>query len=190
MIRFAHDFKHQFIVTIFSIFLAMVVWVLPTAHAESASTGFYLGADTGDSWVGSNAGDDSGWKGIFFRPAVGYRINNNLAIEGGYADYSSVDFFGIKDEFYTIDLAAKFILPLEYNISLFGKLGVVYMHEQVEGPYLPKSEDSVYVPELGIGADYNFTRNLALEAGITYVPGTDNTRSLMPISIGFRYTFG
>lgn len=119
---------------------------------------------------------------------VGYKLNRNFALEGGYTDLGKIE--GIAStvletkysvaEDYNVRSKAVFIdavsfLPLTDAFSVFGKAGLAYTHSKysyagtcsggcsVSSLSLSDS-DNKFVPKLGMGAEYNITNGLAVRA--------------------------
>lgn len=165
--------------------------------ASAQASGFYAGAAIGQATVdlgnvandlaaigtelgftaGSATQDDSdtSWK-VF----GGYKLNQNFAVEGGYADLGKYTAnatgtlngltgkldASVKSYAYFVDVVG--ILPLG-DFSMFAKLGGAYTKTKAEvsATYDGLSaSDSVkenkFVPKLGVGAEYNVTKTIAI----------------------------
>ena len=108
--------------------------------------GFYLGAEVGQTDVGSE--DDTGFK-VF----GGYQFHRNIAAELGYGllfDKGAV-------ELTTLELVAVGIFPLTNQFSLLGKLGLARL--EVDTPGGSDSDNEV---TYGIGVQYDFAPNIGL----------------------------
>ena len=110
------------------------------------TTGFYAGLDVGNADIGPD--DDTGWK-IF----GGYQFHRNVAAELGISRL--YDKGGAKVE--ALELVAVGILPIADKLSLTGKLGFANVD-------VTPGEDKTELT-FGIGAQYDFTRNLGVRAG-------------------------
>jgi OOP family OmpA-OmpF porin len=124
--------------------VAMTVSAGALAQGTATVPGFYAGLDVGQTDVGPE--DDTGFK-IF----GGYQFHRNIAAELGYGllfDKSGV-------ELTSIEAVAVGIFPLANQFSLIGKLGFAML--KAKGP--GGSEDDTELT-YGIGAQYDFTRNL------------------------------
>lgn len=113
---------------------------------------------------------------------AGYRFNKNFAVEGGYADFGRFKASGGgiigtpievkgKIDSYAVFVDAVGLLPLNDRFSLFGKAGAAYTHTKLKvtgswGGFTDSisESDNEVVPKLGIGAEYNFTKSVALRA--------------------------
>ncbi|MFJ7567609.1 outer membrane protein [Herminiimonas sp. NPDC097707] len=135
----------------------------------------------------------------------GYGFNQNFGVEGGYVDFgkgsASVTNAGVTStisakprSFY---LAATGTLPLNEQFSLFAKLGVSFnrtkIHFEDTTGDSENSSKNRTTALIGIGAAYNFTKNLALVAEyedfgkVLKEDGVDLKANLL--SIGLRYKF-
>ncbi|MBI2308001.1 MAG: porin [Rhodocyclales bacterium] len=113
---------------------------------------------------------------------AGYKFNKNFAIEGGYADFgrfkasaggvigTPVEIKG-KIDSYAVFVDAVGSLPLNDSFSLFGKAGAAYTHTKLKvsgswGGFTDSisESDSEVVPKLGVGAEYNITKSVAVRA--------------------------
>ena len=163
------------------------------AFAQDETKGFYAGVSAGqskfkgacdsDSTVAvSNCKDtDTAWK-IF----GGYQFTPYLAVELGYNDFGRISgdatvAFGAntftgnaKIEATAFELTGVGTLPLGYQFSLYGKLGVYYAETkssatltQTTAPFTSASSsqsDNNSNVTFGLGAHYDFTRNIAVRA--------------------------
>jgi OmpA-OmpF porin, OOP family len=147
-----------------------------TGPALAQETGFYLGGALGQSsfdvdCTGATSCDDkdSSWK-IF----GGYQFNKHFALEFGYADLGettasvSVPPFTVNLalEATVWDLVAVGSLPIADRFSILGKIGLYRADTEINGtvPGLGSDSESASNTDLtfGIGARYDFTRNLGV----------------------------
>lgn len=173
-----------------------------TDDAASAIT------DSGGSFVTGNTDDTD----ISYKLFGGYKINKNLAFEGGYAflgKYKS-EANGIVSgrtltaqgnvKNYAIFVDGVGIYPASQDLLLLGKLGFAYTNTKADasasmaGISASVSESSNrWVPKLGIGAQYNVTKAVALRAEYEYYfnVGNDNTTGQSDIKVlSAGITFG
>jgi len=122
---------------------------------------------------------DTAWK-IF----GGYQFNPYLGVEGGYADFgkynatvngiyrgTTINASGDVDS-YAIFADVVGHLPMMDNaLSIFGKAGVAYtrtkLNASASGGGISASasaSDSEFVPKLGLGVRYNFTKQFGIRA--------------------------
>jgi OOP family OmpA-OmpF porin len=155
-----------------------------SAPAVAQDKGLYLGGSLGQSKVsldctGASSCDDkdTSWK-IF----AGYQVNRNFAIEVGYSNLgeatANVPAFvvggipipasRVSIEATAWELVAVGSLPVAERFSLFGKLGLYRADTDVSiaftGAGTATDNDSNTDLTFGVGARYDFTRNLGLRA--------------------------
>src|SRR6185503_19333940 len=120
------------------------------AHAQQpAATGFYIGAEAGQTDVGG-ADDDIGFKFL-----GGYQFHRNIAAELGYGllyDKSGVE---VK----ALEVVAVGMFPFANQFSIIGKLGFANVDVKV-----PAGSDDKTELTWGVGVQYDFNRNLGLRA--------------------------
>ena len=178
-----------------------------TAWAQAPQdVGFYFGGSLGYSRVDLDTGslasagmttlssddNDTGWK-LF----AGYQFHRNWAVEGTYYDLGKFNAFGrvtgtatpasVSAHLKGWGLAAVGILPLQQNVSLFGKLGGFWSDSKATataGPFAAATDDSSSEWLAGIGATYNFTRNIGVRAEAEWI-GSDS--ALYSIGIQFKF---
>jgi OOP family OmpA-OmpF porin len=157
----------------------------------------------------TSSADDSG-KGL--KLFAGYRLNQNWAVEGGYADLGEATWNSIvtapssgtvsiswKAEAWS--LAAIGILPVSDQFEIFGKVGGFFYNADASatatggGVAAAGSEDDDGAGWLvGVGASYSLTKNIAVRAeweGYQNV-GDENTTGKSDInmlSVGIQYKF-
>ena len=120
---------------------------------------------------------DTSWK-LF----AGYKFNKNFSLEGGYADLGKFHAkaggvigtpvsINAKVDSYAIFVDAVGTLPLNESFSIFGKAGAAYTHTKTKvsgswAGFVDSSSDSdnEVVPKLGLGAEYNLTKTVAVRA--------------------------
>jgi len=162
-----------------------------TVAAPAADRGWYGDLDVGRSNLRLNGGDIDGAlsnQGITGSSSidrhdtslganVGYRVNRNFAVEGGYADFGkfktqsavsapAADTTDGDYKAHAWSLAAVGIAPLDEHWSLFGKAGGA----RTTAKLTASSETGATSPSsashngtgllLGAGATYDFTQNL------------------------------
>ena len=175
--------------------------------AINANPGFYLGADLAAYHYDRPTG--AAWGGLFnhllpdsvIRPYVGYRFNDYLALEAGYNDIenesrSGNNYWGPdRLRIYTYDLAAKGIVPFENGFSLFAKSGLGLTHQYVYNiirvGQLPSTDYTTnrFQPLLGVGASYNFNKNVATQLSVSYYFRSGDIGAIQMTSLGVSYTF-
>jgi OOP family OmpA-OmpF porin len=118
------------------------------ALAQATVPNFYIGAEVGQA---DNSVDDTGFKLL-----GGYQFHKNIAAEVAYGMLIDKD----NVEVTTWEAVAVGIFPLTPNISLLGKLGFAKVDVETPGG----SSDDVELT-YGIGAQWDFTRNLGARVG-------------------------
>lgn len=177
--------------------------------ANAATSGVYVGGQLGYGNV-HQADHVSGVKDnhLAGRVFAGYQFNQNLAAELGWSHFSEVT---AKDHGYyadydysarlntnVVDAAAKGIVPVADNVSLYGKLGAAYVMESVHahyGPFSASASEKKLLPEAGVGVSYAFTDNVSADVSYTRIQkvGDKNKSDINSIDfagVGVSYTFG
>lgn len=140
------------------------------AMAQATVPNFYVGAEVGQTDVGSE--DDTGFKFL-----GGYQFHRNIAAELGYGllfDKSGV-------EVTSLEAVAVGIFPLANNFSLLGKLGFAMI--EADGP--GGSEDETELT-WAIGAQYDFTRNLGVRLQFQRYE-TDDSVDFINVGVVWRF---
>ncbi|MES2025295.1 MAG: porin [Pseudomonadota bacterium] len=174
------------------------------AHAEGAYVGVNVGrAEQKVSIAEGSVKDHT----TGYKLYGGYGFNQNFGVEGGYVDFgkgsiSATDAGSgvtstVSSKPRSFYLAATGTLPLNEQFSLFAKLGVSFNRTKIhfedttgDSENSSKNRTSALI---GIGATYNFSKNLALVAEyedfgkVLKEDGVDLKANLL--SIGLRYKF-
>jgi opacity protein-like surface antigen len=189
------------------LFLSSLAWA-----GINAVDGFYIGAEVGkfsnERVPGSASaatffGAMNGSELFYGRPFVGYRINDNVAIESGYTSFRGESNAGNETwgpdhyYFYTIDVAGKFIYPFANGFSVYGKGGLAYAHQDVYNkvlasdtmPVVDSKVDKV-LPLIGAGISYNFTPHIAMDLIGTHIHGSGIINDINTIGLSAAYNFG
>jgi len=175
--------------------LILVAFLLPSL--ANADTGLFVGASVGSSHLEddfSNLNIDT--DATAYRFVGGFQITDYFGIEAGYhnfGDFSETIDLGqaLSRTEITADgwtLGGTLGLPLNEQISLYGRAGVFFWDADVEvngfSIDVPEDENSYY----GGGAKIDVTQNLSLLGDWTRYE-LDTIDSDV-ISIGFQYRFG
>jgi opacity protein-like surface antigen len=175
----------------------------PTASATLVATGPYLGIGLGFSKLGPrHAGGDGGHAN---RPEVaklygGYRLSDTWGVEAGMArlgpvhndttaaDGSTLHHNGQASSLY---LAGTGRMALGQGVSLTGKAGVSFGRVSANS-----SGDTDFTlaghqaaPLLGVGADYQVQRNLALTVDLEGYGKVSKAIKAATATVGLRYGF-
>ena len=116
---------------------------------QSATQGFYVGAEVGNTDVGG-ADDDVGFKIL-----GGYRFHPNIAAEVGYGMLYDKD----RVEVTALEAVAVGMFPVGNQFSIIGKLGLANVDVEVPGGSDDKTEIT-----WGVGVQFDFSRNLGVRA--------------------------
>jgi len=167
-----------------NILLAAVLAVgVTAAQADQHESPVYGGLSLGvtsldDGKLGSLVNlDDSDETFSLF---VGYKFNENFAVEGGWSELGDYTYDGgnLEVEAFTFDLVG--ILPVDEQISVFAKAGVARVD------YDAASKDTQTALSFGLGADYDFGNNISLQGEWTRI-----NESSAPIDMfGANIVFG
>jgi opacity protein-like surface antigen len=149
---------------------AAAMTVSAGALAQSATTGFYVGAEVGQTSVDSE--DDIGFKIL-----GGYRFHPNIAAEVGYGMLFDKD----DVEVTAMEFVAVGMFPIANQFSILGKLGLANV--EVDTPF--GSEDKTELT-WGIGVQFDINRNLGVRA---LFQRYETDESVDVIGIGVTYKF-
>lgn len=117
--------------------------------------GTYLGASIGDSDL------DTALK-VF----VGSAVTPNLGWEVSYIDFGSDERpRGVTTDAWGFGASLVGVLPLNYGISAFGKLGAYYVKSEVRAPFARASDSDV---ELGAGVGLRWAVNNAFSLRVEF----------------------
>ncbi len=176
----------------------------------NAAKGIYIGGDF--TMAGYDSLSGSSFRKKFFtiegyiRPFVGYRFTDFIAVESSFNylvnqnttaghDYGYGPEGADHYKLYTIDLAAKVIYPFCNGLSIFGKAGAAFAHQDVfnqpflSGPITADSNANRLLPLVGAGVSYNFTKKWAAEFDFNYMIGMHPIGDIRTIGLGVSYTF-
>jgi len=141
---------------------------LPAAAQSSRLSSVYIGGDVGQSKfkdactnIAGCDDKDTAW-GLF----AGYRFHPNFAAELGYHDLGAASAPGATYDATAWELVALGMWPIGNQFSLYGKLGG-YRGEAKSAGVSETNTDATY----GLGAQWDFTRNLGVRAEWQRYPG-------------------
>ncbi|PML09485.1 OmpA family protein [Vibrio lentus] len=191
--------------------IAFCVFASCITYNATANSDFYLGGKTG--WTHFSNGceshrlecdQDELGAGIY----LGYKINDWLAIEGGYdyfgeaeAVYPSLNDPSVKAPYSAkvqgIELGLKPDFNLTENLSIFGKIGALGWQADKTGKelnYTVNAKDKDISLMLGTGLEYRLTRNWGTRIEYQWfdnVGGKDTGGSNINfLTLGLTYSFG
>jgi len=150
---------------------AAAMTVSAGALAQSAMTGFYIGAEVGQTKV-DDADDDIGFKIL-----GGYRFHPNIAAEVGYGMLYDKD----DVEVTALEFVAVGMFPIANQFSILGKLGLANV--EVDTPF--GSEDKTELT-WGVGVQFDINRNLGVRA---LFQRYETDEAVDVIGIGVTYKF-
>ena len=164
------------------------------AFAQEA--GWYGGLDVGASHlsgINTDSLDSFDKSDTAFDLNLGYRLNRNFAVEGAYTDLGKFHFssaaLGDGDVKPTaLSLSAVGILPLQSNVSLYGKAGLAHTETKALGA--SDTKDGLLA---GAGVMYDFNRNIYAKAGWDHYDdvGNDATGNghadIYSLGVGYRF---
>jgi OmpA-OmpF porin, OOP family len=184
--------------------MSMAQSTMSTMTSMGPEAGWYVGGSIGQSKIDCSTGgvagvscDDSD---TAFRVLGGYQFNKYLGAELGYADLGKATISGAglsaSVEAKAWDLVGVGRLPLADRFSLFGKLGMYRADSDLSSntPLIPASSDTNTDITYGVGAQYDFNKNLGVRAEWQQYKkvGSDSTGGegdVDVMSIGVVYRF-
>lgn len=134
-----------------------------------------------------------------FNANVGYQFNPYFGLEGGFT-YSPLSVANstfsnnVNANYYSVDVAAKGLLPLSREFSLYGKAGLSenwYSTTISAGGLSASGTGDSAGAIFGLGAQFNISRNwsLHLEDDYTVLFNADGVSNPNIAMIGFGYKF-
>jgi OOP family OmpA-OmpF porin len=165
------------------------------AQSKGQDSGWYVGGSIGQSEADSScpAGFTCDFKDTDWKIFGGYRINRNFAAEAFYADHGEIKVSrggaSATGKSSTFGAAALGILPLGGGqFELFGKLGIGSTSVDATasaGGFSTGASDSGSDLLYGVGAMFNFSRNLGVRAEYERY----NDSEINVLSVGIQYRF-
>jgi opacity protein-like surface antigen len=150
------------------------------ACADLSEHGLYLGVQGG--YVNPHDSQaEKVWNGL--RPFLGYRFNDNFALDAGYISLNRKSDSKMHGE----DLMGKAIVPFPNNFSFFIEAGAAYIQQDIENY---RNNIRRVLPAVGMGVGFNFTKNLA--ADLTWRHMFNAFGKIHPVdfaALGLSYTF-
>lgn len=157
-----------------------------------AENGFYGGAGIGQATIDACDGftncddNDTSWK-IF----GGWEMNSNIAFEAAWVDFGeisgSVDGSAVSAEADGWTLAGKGIMPLNEQLGVFGKFGMIMWDFKGSGAASGINDDGTD-PMYGLGAQYMVTDQLGIVGEWEWYD-IDNENDIDLFSVGAFYKF-
>jgi OOP family OmpA-OmpF porin len=171
------------------------------SHAQSA----YVGAgamaseyefDVPNATSGANRSGTNAAGKIF----AGYDFDKTWAIEGGYMDFGSRDYGystnngsgNISTDSSAFYVAGKATMPINEQVSVFGKLGIIENRDKMRGTGASAGLRDDHKTNLyaSVGAQYAINQKVSLIAEVEHTgKSADQGRDGMGVSLGARYNF-
>ena len=186
-----------------------VALTLGATIVNAQEAGWYGGLDIGRSHLGVDGSDVNGAlsrQGIAADSSIkhddtafgfdlGYRVNRNFAIEGGYADLGKFHYSSAATEgnyrAQAFSLSAVGLMPVWENLSVYGKAGIAHTQAKLEAP--SNASDSGNGLLIGAGVMYDINRSVYAKAGWDRYAsvGSDATGKgnvdLYTVGVGYRF---
>jgi len=173
---------------------ALLAGVAGTSNAAEA--GWYIGAGVGAAQTTIDIQRDTNYKedknATNYKVFGGYQFNKNWALELQYADLGTYkrtnggSSFELKTN--VVSLSGVGMLPLADHFSLLGKIGVAAQNGKTTSRGIYTGTDGTNTALLlGAGAEYNFTKSVAVRAEYERI-GSSNLKNNL-LTVGLRYSF-
>lgn len=180
-------------ITLFSLVAAAAS--LPAAAL--AGDGWYVGGSLGSAELSEDFdGFGIDTDATALRLVVGWRLNENFAVEAGYQDFGdfeqAIDIPGVPTEVsltangFTLGVSGA--LPLSDRFALTGRLGLFFWNGTAEINGVGQASPDDRNLYLGGGAKYALTDALALTGDFSRFDLEDTESDVF--SIGLEYSFG
>jgi OmpA-OmpF porin, OOP family len=149
--------------------------------------------------------------GLAGRLALGYKLNQNFAIEVGYLQLQEASInedksATLSNKQNALDVLGKASLPVTHNVNLYGKLGVAYLTTKLERNYnvvpgITATQDynavlgidrHTWAPEVAVGMGYDITPQVSVDTSFTHIHpiGSQRPGNVDYLAVGVGYTFG
>jgi OOP family OmpA-OmpF porin len=140
---------------------AMALALPALAQRTSDWNRVYFGLDAGKSKFTDACNGIPGCdnKDTQFGAFVGYRLNPNFAIEGGYHDLGKASAPGADYKANALEADVLASWPVANRFSVYGKLGAVRGQAKAQG-FTENNTELTF----GVGAQFDVTRNLGVRA--------------------------
>jgi OmpA-OmpF porin, OOP family len=137
-------------------------------------SGVYVGGT-----IGSTAITDLGSK-VGVGGFVGFKFNENIAIEGGVQSLGSYTVAGEKVSASAYNVSVLGGLPIDPKFSVYGRLGYGTLTATAKGASAADTSSVIY----GVGARYHINQNLAIRGEYTRLASDTGT-----FGVGVQYGF-
>lgn len=165
--------------------MALAVALPAQAQTRNAPAATSSAAAAGNDWgtyVGAAIGDSD--LDTTLKLFGGQAINRNLGWEASYIDFGSVTNRAVTTEAWGIGAALVGVLPINAQLSGFGKAGVYYVKSEVRTPVRTTSDSGVEFGA-GLGLRYALTSQASLRVEFETIGGEGGD----VISVGAQLRF-
>ena len=159
------------------------------AQATESTAGPYAGAGVGFSHF--SIGDthlDVDKSNFGFNVYGGYRFNDIVAAEVGYAKLGDIDIKGpgVQASVKTAMISASALayVPVADNTEVFGRVGVAHTRAKLLG-----ERESGTSALLGVGAEYAINKSVSVRAEVQYVPEFVDGAHLVNSTVSLKARF-
>jgi OmpA-OmpF porin, OOP family len=143
---------------------------------KQSEIGWYAGFSLGKS---DDLDDELAWK-----IHGGYQVNRNVAVEFGYTSLGERSpGFGTHVEASALELIGLYKHPLDNRIWIYGLAGLARIETETTVPFFGTVKNNSTELTLGIGVQYDFSRQLGVRAQFQDYDG------LGVLSVGAVYKF-
>jgi outer membrane autotransporter protein len=122
---------------------------------------------------------------------AGYQFDERLGVEAGWTNHHKTD-FGVRGstEGYGTYVAAKYTLPINEQVSAYGKVGLSHNERKLSNDLGQRFKDDDTGGYGGVGVEYKLNQNVALQAEYERY-GKSKAYGAKPdvVSVGLKYGF-
>jgi len=126
-----------------------------------------------------------------FKLFGGWRLNENLAIEGSYSDHGEVDAsapgFRVTAGATALAISVKGAWELANSFSVFGRLGYARWDTDVSITNLGSADDNGYDSTYGLGLEYSLTETLGVRGEWERTSFDSDDVDLLSINLVYRF---
>lgn len=152
------------------------------AAAPAMAGAMYAGADVGYSRMGGlGLTDKSGALGSVY---LGYQADKTLGAELGYTRLGDVKAGSATVHPEMMTLQGVVTKEVMHNVNVFAKGGAAFVHTRGD------ARSSKWAPVVGVGAEYEFSKNVSGVAQLQYVHKPVSVGgNFVNTSVGMKYKF-
>ncbi len=179
------------------LFVIAAATAITSGAAFAADPGFYVGADVGASKQSVDSGNPTSENPAIGGIYGGYNFDKNFGIEANYEYLGKTKVEGQSDvetQVAGVDFVGRY--PATDKLDLYGKLGVAYVHRELNGTGIDDSKNGA-AGKVGIGGEYKVAKNIGVRAEIDHYmgapkfegPGYEYKDNFTTFTIGANYHF-